>query len=56
MNTDKEKPNEIEIALQGLPPFAFRGRSHSEAIAFSFSVFSLSVFICVHPWFQGFSS
>jgi hypothetical protein len=54
MNTDKEEAKEIEIALQGLSTIASHSLSRSGTIRAFFSVISLSlsVFICVHLWFQ----
>jgi hypothetical protein len=54
MNTDKEKAKEIEITAQAISTIELDSLGRSGAIVFSFSVISLSlsVFICVHPWFQ----
>jgi hypothetical protein len=54
MNTDKEKPKDIEITPQGLSTIVAHSLSRSRTIVAVFRIIShsLSVFICGHPWFQ----
>jgi hypothetical protein len=58
MNTDKERENILKkaaIALERLKRLDSIVDSLYATISISFA-FSSSVFICVHPWFQRFSS
>jgi hypothetical protein len=54
MNTDKDKEMALqtaEVVLEDLRPLDIIAGILCRMISISFA-FSLSVFICVHPWFQ----